>query len=227
MRTCGEPGSVSIPLVMRCWVGTAVVAFGLAFAAQQSNAGPLEDALGPMVGTLSVEVNPSFAGGSLVACTIDFRVLVRDTIYKQGALVAVSGYLGLAEANNNVVGVLKVSLNDVDASAVGGFKTTAPAGAYLLVGNKTNKENEVGKGPSDPGSLLVIFDLDSTTDAIMDGLAFGEIRIGVSRVPGGVDIPIVVDTSVLSTAADGARKRTDANMARFLTCATALFKAQK
>ncbi|HZM24190.1 MAG TPA: hypothetical protein VFC02_20760 [Anaerolineales bacterium] len=78
---------------MRLVIFIATIAIGCASAQAQ----PLEqlnrESLLPMLGTISVEVTPNFTDSRVDGCSIGFRTLAQDWIYKQGAFIAVNAAL--------------------------------------------------------------------------------------------------------------------------------------
>jgi hypothetical protein len=85
-------------LSMRRIIGIAIVAV----TCGSTHAQQPDQSLHLMLGTLSVEVTPNFAGGRLEGCSISFKTLTQDWIYKQGAYAAVSGGFGVTNIKRDL-----------------------------------------------------------------------------------------------------------------------------
>jgi hypothetical protein len=117
---------------MQLVVGIATVAIWCAVAQAQ----PLDpeimeqlkrESLVSLLGTIEVRVTPNFAGGRLDGCSIGFRTLTQDWIYKQGAFVTVSGGFGVMNIKGTYMSYLKVTVHDVDTSTMK-YTPSPPAG---------------------------------------------------------------------------------------------------
>ena len=128
---------------MRLVIFIATIAIGCASAQAQ----PLEqlnrESLLPMLGTISVEVTPNFTDSRVDGCSIGFRTLAQDWIYKQGAFIAVNSGFGVMTIKGTYAAYLKVTVHDVDPRTMQ-FTPSPPAGAYFVAGNTTTKNAIVG-----------------------------------------------------------------------------------
>ena len=183
------------------------------------------DNLKSMLGTISVEAQPNFAGGRLDGCSIRFNVLAQDWAYKQGAYIKVSGSFGLMSARQGgVVVVLEVIVHDIEASTMNATPS-APASAYFVSGDTTTKDTIVGSYPPDvPGAIFVVSQLEPTFSIIVHGLSADKIAIAFARNKGGPDVPVLIDTSVAETAANGKRTHSPKAAMDFADCAKTLMQ---
>jgi hypothetical protein len=137
-----------------------------------------------ILGTTSVEAKPNFAGGQLEGCTIEFRVLAQDWVYKQGAYIAVTGHFGvysLSQRKDTLHVVLKVYLHDVEPIKMT-FTPSPPAAAYFVSGNTTTKAAIVGAKQSDtPGAIFVILKPE-TFKVLADGLERDKVIIAFTQL---------------------------------------------
>jgi hypothetical protein len=212
---------------MRRVIGIAIVAMAWGSAQAQ----PLEqlnrESLLPMLGTISVEVTPNFAGGRLDGCSIGFRTLTQDWIFKQGAFVAVSGGFGVMTLKGTFAAYLKVTVHDVDPRTMQ-FTPSPPASAYFVAGNTTTKNAIVGSYPSDtPGTIFVASHVGPTFPVFSKGLADGKVTIAFAREKDGSDVVVAIDTNVVDTAPNGQRKYSDQISTDFLKCAQTLLEQNK
>ena len=194
---------------MRPVIGIATIAIGCAVAQAQ----PLEqfnrESLLPMLGTISVEVTPNFTDSQLDGCSIGFRTLTQDWIYKQGAFVAVSGGFGVMTIKGTFAAYLKVTVHDVDPRTMQ-FTPSPPVSAYFVAGNTTTKNAIVGSYPSDtPGTIFVVSHVGPTFSVFGKGLAENKVPIAFARKKDGGDVVVVIDTNVVDTAPNGQRKYSD------------------
>lgn len=177
-----------------------------------------------MLGTFSIDAKPSFADGQLSGCALEFSVLAKDWVYKQGAYIRVGGSFGVMGAGGKTAVVLKVILHDFDPRILN-FTPSPPASAYFVAGNSTTKNAIVASYPSDvPGAIFVIFQMDPTFLVLSEGIANNKVVIGFARNKGGSDIGIAIDTTVVDTAANGKRTHSEKPTLDFLQCAKTLFQ---
>lgn len=183
------------------------------------------DNLKSMLGTISVEAQPNFAGGQLDGCSIGFNVLAQDWAYKQGAYIKVSGAFGLMSARQGGVAVvLEVIVHDIDARTMNATPS-APASAYFISGDTTTKDAIVGSYPPDvPGAIFVVSRLEPTFSIIVHGLSADKVAIAFARNKGGTDVPVLIDTSVEETATNGKRTHSPKAAMDFADCAKTLMQ---
>lgn len=114
LRHAHKPLLWSAGFLMRLVIFIATIAVGCASAQAQPPEHLNRESLLPMLGTISVEVTPNFTDGRLDGCSIGFRTLAQDWIYKQGAFIAVSGGFGVMTIKGTYAAYLKVTVHDVD-----------------------------------------------------------------------------------------------------------------
>lgn len=222
------------------WLGGGksmrIVVFAMAcaaLAAGSAHAQPLDaerlnlDTLRKLQGTIEVDMAPYFAGGRLEGCSVGFRTLTQDWIYKQGAFITVSGSFGVMNIKGTYVGYLKVTVNDVDPRTMQ-FTPSPPASAYFVAGNTTTKEAVVSSDPSDqPGTIFVVSHVGPTLSVFGKGLADGKVTIAFARQKGVSDVTVSIDTTVVDIDQTGQRKRSDQISTDFLKCAQTLQEQSK
>jgi hypothetical protein len=212
---------------MRLVIGIATIAIGSAFAQAQPRGQLDREGLAHMLGTIEVVVTPNFSGGRLEGCSIGFRTLTQDWIYKQGAFITVSGGFGVMNIKGTYAGYLKVTVHDVDPRTMQ-FTPSPPASAYFVAGNKTTKDAIVSSGPSDlPGTIFVVSHVGPTFSVFGKGLADGKVTIAFARKKDGGDVVVPIDTNVVDTAPNGQRKYSDQISADFRNCAQTLSEQSK
>jgi hypothetical protein len=209
---------------MRVCLGVAAILFASVSAQAQM---PDRDSLRHMLGTISVETTPNFAGGHLEGCSIGFKSLTQDWIYKQGAFTSVSGGFGLIDVKGTPAVYLKVTVHDVDPRTMQ-FTPSPPASAYFVSGNTTTKDAIVSSSPSDlPGTIFVISHAAPTLPVFGKGLADGKVTIAFARKKGGGDVVVAIDPTVVDTAPNGQRKYSSQILADFLKCTQTLMAQTK
>ena len=219
-------GSARVALRAGSIVTTLSVLIGASLA---QNAGTLErmkrQALDNLLGTMSVQAEPSFTAGEFVGCLMVFDVLAKDFIYKQGGYIKVGGSFGFRSVKGTLGVTLKVVLHDLDPQTMNGIPSP-PASAYFVSGNKTTKSSVVGSYPSDiPGAIVVLLQLQPNVSILTDGLMHDKVTIAFAREPGGADVQLAIDTSVAATTADGQRTHSLKPRADFAACSTELFES--
>lgn len=213
--------------------GTIIFAVALCIP-QRSSAELQEDILIQLLGTLSAESTPMFRNGKLWGCTVEFNVLAKDWIYKQGAIIAVSGSFGitaLAEKNKNLAVLLKVILSDLNPETLTFVPSAPPVSAYFISKNTTTVNYVIHKEKSDtPGGILVAFKPVPTFEVLLNGLSASNVRIAFARTEGGTDVPLNIDTSTNPQAImtpDGKREHSPRNEIEFMECTEKLFESLK
>src|SRR5262245_37405961 len=185
LRHAHKPLLWSAGFLMRLVIFIATIAVGCASAQAQPPEHLNRESLLPMLGTISVEVTPNFADGRLDGCSIGFRTLAQDWIYKQGAFIAVSGGFGVMTIKGTYAAYLKVTVHDVDPLTMQ-FTPSPPASAYFVAGNTTTKNAIVGSIPSDePGTIFVVSHVGPTFPVFSKGLADGKVTIAFARKKDG------------------------------------------
>ncbi len=111
-----------------------------------------------LLGTKSIEFNRLSTQGRIFGCSLVYKALIRDHVYKQGGLVLVHGNISLTGGKGNIIVSLKVILNDMKVSSSGISDTPSkPHFAYLQSGDgRNNVSSFIRKfGLDTPGALVV------------------------------------------------------------------------
>jgi hypothetical protein len=177
-------------------------------------------ALDRQLGTLSVAARPILADGRLSGCTVAFKALARDWVYRQGGYIRVGGSFGLREANRAIEAALKVVLHDFDPRTME-LTPSRPATAKFVAGDLSTS---AVSHPADAGSISVALQLFPTLHVILDGLKNEKLTIAFTRAKGGADLQVAIDPTVEDTAPDGERKRSPKAGQGFANCAGQLIK---
>jgi hypothetical protein len=209
-------------------VSTLAILTGQSYA---QNAAAIErlnrQVMDALLGTTSVEAQPSFADGRLHGCIMEFNVLTKDVIYKQGGYIRIGGSFGIANVKGQVGITLKVILLDADPRTMN-FTPSPPASAYFVSGNKTTKNAVVLSERSDtPGGIFVVLKPEPTFSILVDGLQRDKVTIAFARERGGTDIQVAIDTSVVATAASGERTHSPKASLDFLQCGKELLESME
>jgi len=208
----------SVALVRATLTACVAVSFPQGGAAQDGS-------LNSMLGTLDVEAKSHFADGQLNGCLVEFNLMARDWLYKQGAYITVGGLFGVMSTQGNLATVLKVVLHDLDPRTMSPTPSQ-PASAYFVSGNSTSKNAVVETYRSDtPGGIFVVFKMDPTFSVIAEGVSKGTgVRIAFAREDASTDIRVLIDTSVVKTEANGQRTRSPQPKTDFLDCTQTLLR---
>ncbi len=190
---------------------------------------PVETVLSKLVGAMAVSFTPTFAGGNLVGCALEFNNLLRDRAYKSGGFVRLTGSFGFIMANRegkNVIGpCLKVIVHDIDTKTMN-TTPSPPSTGYISVGRRNNAKEVVAQSGSDtPGALFIAFQADHTSVMIVDALLFKKIIIAYARNKGGVDVRTEIDLTVENIDNTGKVVRSDDAVDEMISCSSTLFKS--
>jgi hypothetical protein len=207
----------------------AALASSLALPALAQSPQELGKILSPaLYGTSFVSASPRFAAGKLFACELEYRALQRDHFYKQGAPIVVFGGISINRVENGTALVLKVVLQDVSlGQGQIQSKPAMPANAYLMTSSgEPNIADLVDKSPSDtPGGLVSIFKLgEKTMQVYADMLERTTATIAFNRTPGGSDLTVPLDLTIVDMDANGYRTKSLSQIGRFSECVQLLIK---
>ena len=190
----------------------------------------LDAAMDRLLGTLNVRSEPYLSDGKLWGCQLIFDALHRDWTYRNGAIVKVSGSIGLMapSASHGVGTTLKVVVLVAHPKTYE-LRPEAPTRAYLLGADyQTSLSGLVSSAPSDtPGGLFSVFQAEPAIDIIMQGVEVGRLTVAFNKAGGSSDIQIPLELDVYAVDDDGKRKRSNAATDDFLKCSLALLKAAK
>jgi len=176
-------------------------------------------------GTIFARALPSFSGGQLEGCLIEFGVLAQDWVYKQGGFIRVGGSFGLLGKPAALGATLKVIVHDIDTRTMD-YKPDPPVKASLLAPDFTsNAADWVGGGKSDtPGALFSVFKPERTFQIIAEGIARSKVDIAFSRKKGGADVVVSVDPTI-EDVKDGKPVRSLRAESEFLACTKKLINS--
>jgi hypothetical protein len=183
-------------------------------------------ALAEQLGTISVTTIPQFSQGELWSCAVDYNVLARDWVYRQGGFITVSGGFGVMQVKKRLAGYLKVVLHDIDPRTMA-FTPSRPASAYFVTSDlSTSRNSVIDTSPSDvPGGIFVVLHAEPTLRLIVNGFVNDKVVVAFNRRQNGIDIQVPIDTSIEDTAPDGKqRKRSPKAALEFSNCVEQLIK---
>jgi hypothetical protein len=175
-----------------------------------------------LLGTLWTKASPELAGGELRGCMLEYAVLARDFVYKDGTLIHIGGSIGVWTANRNIATTIKVVVHDIDPRTAA-FAPSAPKSAYFVSGSETTKDAVIRVIESNsPDRLTELLNVDRTLEIILHGISHGNITIAFARTANGRGVQFSVDSSVVETSANGTRTKSPAAADEFLKCSQAL-----
>ena len=186
---------------------------------------PLPEAI---YGTNSVEFGPNYTDGSLVGCTLIYRALIRDYVYRIGEPSLVYGSFGLMTVKGQVGGVLKVVVEDFSVTNGKLITTpTQPARANIRTATGlTTTQSFVASSASDqPGGLFSVFRADENfINLLIASMESQKATVMFNRRAGGMDVPVELDLTVVATDEKGSRSRSPKPLVAFTECIGQLVK---
>lgn len=169
-------------------------------------------------GTLWSKAYPNFREGELTSCSLEYAVLIKDGVYRQGLSSAVTGSITLFAEPKGVAVGLKVVVLDFDSTNTAPMPN-APTSAYFVDGFTTTKPALLEGTKSDtPGGYFSVFKADPTLRLVLNGLDKSALRVAFARHPGGSDVVFDIDPTVVDIDADGNRKHSNDTIQTFLAC---------
>jgi hypothetical protein len=198
---------------------SVVIGTIMCFLPQPSVAQTAERSPEALVGTLKIESNPIRSSGRLVGCTLGYDALVRDWVYRKGAVSAVTGYFGVVRLGPTVGSTLKVTVSDV--SDVDGQQTiNTPTSAYLMSESGAVTAGALIEQSSDnTGALLGAFLVDETFWSVVESMLTRQrVAIMFSRTKGGLDVRVDLDLTVAKTSQLGERTNSGEMLKAYLAC---------
>ena len=176
------------------------------------------DAISSMVGTLYTKTTPSFSGGKLDGCTMEYGAVIRDWYYRRGDFVIVGGGFGLLSGSGKFGAFLKVIFHDYDPQTMEPYPN-APEEAAFIFGNATNRADVLDTFKADvPGGLVVVFTPMPTLGNIIKQVVAGQVTLAVARKRGLTAIVIPIDTAIEETLENNQKKRSQQAQLGFLNC---------
>jgi hypothetical protein len=171
-------------------------------------------------GTHAVVFQPIRAGGLLEGCTLVYRAVQADHVYKSGQPVVIIGNIGIHQYGARVILALKIGVRDLGAPNA---PITRPHFAYLLTDKSSTAQISHQSREGDEGYRLIVVALeDSVTALVLEMAEAGKVTIAFNRRESGMDVLVPVDLMVHDAeyANSGAvmRKRSPDSMMKFLDC---------
>lgn len=177
-------------------------------------------------GTLEVQFRPMRSQGITEGCTLTYRVIGQDHLYKNGNLVLLVGSItiwSLPQQRDDILLILRIGVIDtlgLNASPV------APFFAYLQTSHGTTAKSFVGQKDlqSHPGARdFYFYQLqDDALKAYMDIVSGEPVAIGFNRNKDGLDVRVPLDLHVAdsSLSPDGSivPRKSDEMLLHFATC---------
>ena len=179
-------------------------------------AGPIEDALNPQLGTISVKFEPAFDEGNLYACTLIYKTLIRDYVYKSGGFSLINGNIGIVGKDKILLVNLKVIGYDVEKD--GSFTPYQIDDALFNNGLTTSLSEKIGGQQTDFLGRQSIFKMETVGEKLMDNIVKGSVPILFRRHGGGIDVPFSISTKVISTDDNGIRNYSMDEILKFFDC---------
>lgn len=179
-----------------------------------------------MAGTVETKSYPSTQGGKRVGCMIEFRTVVQDFAYRQGAPVVVNGSMGFMNYPGKQPAVtLKVVLDDLSADGQTVTDDAAPPINISLVG-ADGESNAASQIMSERGeranSRIAAFSLNGFPEIFKRVLEQKELAVLFNRKNGGTDVRVLTDLTIETLNDAGAPVRGTQTVTGFLACADKL-----
>lgn len=172
--------------------------------------------------TVLSSVKPSFDGGELTGCQVNFSVMHRNPEYFGNDLVIVDGGILISgRLSQTPSALVKLGVAKVGGASSGQFQ--APTNAYLVSDLKTNIADKLQQIPSEtPGYALFLFKLDKQTlDVTLSAFTDGKFGVAYSMNNGSSGSKFVADISVAENS-DGNPARDATAVGRLQNCFFAL-----
>lgn len=182
--------------------------------------------LSALTGTIGIEADTAFRQGTFAGCILNYRAAIQDHVYREGALVGVSGSFNLHLMHNKsgaktFSALLKVGVKQILPPT--DLQNEAPAFAYLASAQGSSAKNVIASDLSDtPGYRLFALRVDkSVTGLIEDMLGGKPLTLYYNRRPDGLDVKVPLDLMVIDTKAGPSGLdpvRSDSTVRAFGTC---------
>jgi len=203
-----------------------IVALGLLAWAPGSCA--LEDRFA-LAGTAQVIFSPVQHEGTLSGCTLVFKAIAPDSVYRNGKLVFLNGNITIYSGpkRDKWTFLLKLATADLPLEPL---KLEPPYFAYLQSAHGTTSRSVIrsADGDSGSGSRLFSFQINEDTLPILFDIMDGhEIKIGFNREKDGMDVIVPLDLSISDTdvtAKGVVRKHSKNAVVSFRSCFSTIFK---
>ncbi len=178
------------------------------------------------VGTTSVEFSEVSREGELEGCSLVYKVVFPDVVYRSGQPTIAVGNITFNNIGNNFIGLsFKIGIRPLVGETTAPFEP--PNFAYIVTSNGSSAKMKQVANELDDGFKLFAYPLDDPAFAgIFKGLISDEeITIAFNRSAKSVDqrfkLDLAVDDSELK---DGkiVRARTKKSLSQFIECSGAL-----
>jgi hypothetical protein len=176
------------------------------------------------LGTLNTMSVPYMSQGKLGGCQITFDAMIQDFTYRNGGFLQVSGGVAVMAIGDppKLGTTVKIVANGITIDKDGKAVTTpaTPTRAYLVDDTfNSNLESFVTGTPSDnTGGYYAIYQLNPTFKMVLDGLLAKKLTIMFNENGGNTDVAMHLELDVLSSGADGSRKRGSETIDKFGQC---------
>ena len=148
-------------------------------------------------GTHWVKFQPTTVEGKLNGCSLTYLAVQSDRVYKNGDPVIVNGSILLSNTDKAIGLMLKVGLKDFSPPT---SKFERPNFAYLKGKNQNTAAATISSVPGDEGYSLYVYSItDSAVQSVFSDLLSGQASIAFNRKPGGMDVVVPLDLSVVDS----------------------------
>jgi len=175
-----------------------------------------------LVGTMEVSHHRQQVGGVLEGCSMVFRAVFLDFAYRQGRPAVIAGnFTFYVQGPGAAFLTIKAGVKDLMPADA---PIEAPANAYVQTKNGTSASAKGKAADSDmAGFRMWVLPITEKISALIGDVLDGkEVTLGISRKPGGLDVLIPLDLSVVETitTTEGGlkRKRSTDSLRQFTEC---------
>jgi hypothetical protein len=192
-----------------------------------ARAAPLTQTLEPLsvVGTIEVLFSSEQTAGVIDACTLGYRVIGQDNVYRSGAPFAIAGNISYGNYANRSSSYLKIKIGVFDTLDFS-VKPEPPFFAYIQTAHATTARSLIKQfdspDPNMSGFRHFSFAFDENLVKVLTDLVAGApVTIGFNRKKGGPDLLVPLDLSVVNTTVSKAgliHRRSDKMLREFIIC---------
>lgn len=178
-----------------------------------------------LMGTMEIEFHPIQSAGIKSGCSLVYRVVSQDHVYRQGALIGIVGNISIStnKTRRDLGLSLKIgTINVLENSPA----PEPPYFAYIQTPHGTTARSKYLQfdSPDSPSSRIFLYQFSDDTMKVYGDIANGEpITIGFNRNENGLDVLVPLDLTVAETTmSEGKVKRRRSNemLLQFLACST-------
>jgi len=183
------------------------------------------------IGTWFVNFHVVKNEGQLTACSLEFKAIFKDYVYRNGDAEIATGSIALMKGEKRDAGIyLKLGTKSVINSEA---PLEAPSFAYLETKNgSTSSAGQVALD-GDPGYKLFLYGLvqqGPAKAAIADLFTENEVGVRFNRLKKGMDVLVPIDLTVSETVMEAGyikRKHSTKAVEDFRTCSFSLLDSLK